>query len=133
MMEENFGLHSGIENQIDKIVEYEDTAAHYGSGLVEVFATPAMIALMEKTALESVNKLLPDGYSTVGISVNITHVKATLKGKKVNCLSHLKAVDDKKLIFSLIARDEDGIIGTGTHERFIIHMESFMNKLNLNK
>lgn len=132
-MEENFGLHSGIENQIEKLVEYEDTAAHYGSGLVEVFATPAMIALMEKTALESVKELLPEGYSTVGISVNITHVKATPKGQIVKCLSHLKAVDDKKLTFSLIARDNDGIIGTGTHERFIIHIESFMNKLNLNK
>ena len=128
-MEFNFKINTGLELTLEKIVEYDDTAAKYGSGLVEVFATPAMIALMENTALQSVSPYLPEGFSTVGIAVNITHIKATPIGMKVNCTAHLKAIDDRKLIFSLIARDEEGIIGTGTHERFIIDAEKFMQKI----
>lgn len=110
-------------------VEFKDTAKAYGSGLVEVFATPAMIALMENTAHTSVNDFLPEGFATVGTYLNIEHSKATPLGKKVWCKSVLESQDGRKLFFSVTAYDETGIIGKGTHERFIINIENFMEKL----
>ena len=122
-------LITGIKGEIHTIVTKEQTAAAYGSGLVEVFATPAMIALMEKTCLESVREYLPDGFSTVGIEVYVKHLKATLVGKKVYCNSVLQKIDGNKLSFSVEAFDKDGKIGAGTHSRFVIDIISFMEKL----
>ena len=76
-------IKTGLTHEIEKRVSSEDSATAFGSGMVEVFATPAMIALMEKTSLECVNRLLPDGFSTVGTEVNIQHLKATAIGKTV--------------------------------------------------
>lgn len=119
----------GISNELTQEVAYEDTAASYESGLVEVFATPAMIKLMEKTCMLSVAEYLPEGQTTVGTIVNIKHVKATLKGKRVNCISNLTEIDRRRLVFEVEARDENGVIGLGVHERFIIDMDKFMKEL----
>ena len=110
-------------------VGHEHTAARYGSGLVEVFATPAMIALMEKTCLQSVLPFLPEGQGTVGTKVDIVHSKATPVGMRVVCESQLVEVDRRRLVFELVARDEQGEIGKGRHERFIIDTKQFMAKL----
>jgi len=123
-------INKGIKGYKEQEVAYKDTAKAYESGLVEVFATPAMIALMENTAYSSVNNFLPEGFATVGTSVNIEHLKATPLGEKVWCESVLESYQDKKLTFSVTAYDETGIIGKGTHERFIINAEKFMEKLN---
>lgn len=125
---ENIQLSTGIQGKTELVVEQSQTAAEYGSGLVEVFATPAMIAMMEKTCLESVTPHLSDAYSTVGTKVNISHTKATPKGMKVICESELIEIDRKRLVFKVSARDEEGQIGEGTHERFIIDKEKFMQK-----
>ena len=117
----------------EKIVNYEDTAAHYGSGLVEVFATPAMIALMENAAMHAALKDLPEGFNTVGTAVNIVHSKATPKGMKVSAKATLIKIDGKRLVFDVIANDEQGEIGRGTHERFIIDTAKFMQKLTASK
>lgn len=119
----------GIKGKQEEKVAYENTAVAYGSGLVEVYATPAMIAFMEKTCLESVSAFLPDAYSSVGMKVSVKHVKATPKGQSVRCESELIAVDRRKLSFSVKAWDEDGLIGEGTHDRFIIDMKKFMQKM----
>lgn len=111
------------------VVEYDNTAAKYGSGLVEVFATPAMVALMEKTCLRSVLSYLPEGYGTVGVKVDVVHSKATPIGMRVTCESKLVEVDRRRLVFELVARDEKGEIGKGRHERFIIDTKKFMEKL----
>lgn len=110
------------------VVEHKDTAAVYGSGSLEVFATPAMIALMEKTCLESVNSKIGEGNTTVGISVNIKHLKASPVGALIHCDSKLIEVDRKRLVFEVQCFDGDTLIGEGTHERFVVDSEKFMNK-----
>lgn len=125
----NFNLKQGIKGYKEMMVVYEATAAHFGSGLVEVFATPAMVALMEGTSQFSIQPLLPDGYITVGTEVNIKHLKATCKDKKVWCESELIHVEGRKLTFRVDAWDEGGKIGTGTHKRFIVNAQAFMENL----
>lgn len=121
-------LKIGTEGYLEKIVEYKDTAISYGSGLIEVFATPAMIGLMEMTAQHSVQGLLPEGYTTVGTEVNIKHIKASPIGAKVFAKTTLLEIDGKKLIFEVAAFDTKAQIGLGTHTRFIVHKEGFMEK-----
>ncbi len=122
-------IKSGLYKEIQKTVEMKDTAAAYGSGLVEVFATPAMIALMENTAMQAVMNDLPEGYNTVGSEVNVLHLKATPVGGKVTCSAKLVEVKDRKLFFEVEAKDEEGRIGLGNHTRVIINTERFMAKL----
>ena len=130
-MEINLSIGSSYISE--KIVNYEDTAAHYGSGLVEVFATPAMIALMENAAMHAALKDLPEGFNTVGTAVNIVHSKATPKGMKVSAKATLIKIDGKRLVFEIVAHDEQGEIGRGTHERYIIDTAKFMQKLTASK
>jgi len=120
---------TGVKGKEEMVVSFEDTAARYGSGLVEVFATPALVALMEKTCLTSVLPYLADGHGTVGVKVDIVHSKATPIGMKVTCESTLMEVDRRRLVFELVAVDEKGEIGRGRHERFIIDTRKFMEKL----
>ena len=122
-------LEAGITHTEKKKVENNDTAAQYGSGMIEVFATPAMIALMENTALKTVLPYLPDGYDTVGFEVNIRHLKPTHLGQTVECEALLTEVHEKKLVFEVVARDEGGVIGKGSHIRYIINKEKFMSNL----
>ncbi len=124
-----FNLQEGTKAYREMIVEHEATAARFGSGLVEVFATPAMVALMEGTSQFSIQHHLPEGYITVGTEVNIKHLKATPKGKKVWCESELIQIEGRKLTFRVDAWDDQGKIGTGTHQRFIVHQETFMKRL----
>lgn len=110
------------------VVEHKDTAAVYGSGSLEVFATPAMIALMEKTCLESVNDKIGAGNTTVGISVNIKHLKASPIGATIRCESNLIEVDRRRLVFEVKCSDGETLIGEGIHERFVVDSEKFMEK-----
>ncbi len=116
----------GMSFEMQQTVEFKDTAKAYGSGLVEVFATPAMIALMEKTALNVVHHALEEGQNTVGTEVNVKHVKATPVGMQVYCNATLVAKDGPKLTFEVEAKDDQGLIGKGTHKRYIIDEAAFM-------
>lgn len=122
-------LKPGLRHQKEELVTFEKTAASVGSGLVEVYATPAMIAFMENTSSEMVAAYLPDGDNTVGSEVNIVHVKPTAVGKKVYCESIITEVEGRKISFKVRAWDEQGEIGNGTHTRFIINTERFMQKV----
>ena len=126
----DFNLKTGISFTSNQKVSYADTAAKYGSGLVEVFATPAMIALMENASLKTVLPYLGDEHNTVGFEVNVKHLKPTPVGMKVECTATLIEIDGKKLVFKLVANDEEGKIGEGTHTRYIINAKKFMDKLN---
>jgi predicted thioesterase len=123
-----FQIEKGIKHTEEKVVHYKDTAANYGSGLVEVFATPAMIALMENTALKTVQPYLPEKYNTVGFELNIRHLKPTPIGETVKCTATLTKSEGKKLVFHVQAEDKDGKIGEGTHIRYIINTDKFMQQ-----
>lgn len=123
-------LEIGIKNRKSTEVTLQNTAVSVGSGTLEVFATPAMCALMEATAAESVETLVDEGCTTVGTRLNITHVSATPVGMSVHCESELTAIEGRKLMFKVTAFDEKGIIGEGEHDRFIINAEKFMTKTN---
>ncbi|HQP03110.1 MAG: dihydrolipoamide acyltransferase [Bacteroidales bacterium] len=120
---------TGIAGYCEKIAEPADSASRYGSGLVDVFSTPALVAFVEKTCMLSVNENLPEGYSTVGVRIELTHEKATPIGKMVYCNSTVSNIDGKKIRFEVVACDEKGIIGRGYHDRYIIEVSSFMAKL----
>lgn len=122
-------LKEGISSLIETAVTDNDIASKYGSGAIDVYATPAMIALMENTSKTCVDLHLPCGYTTVGVEVNVKHMKATRVGVKVRCQATLYKIDRKKLFFNVEAWDESGKIGEGTHTRYIINAEEFMNKL----
>lgn len=107
-----------------------NSAAAMKSGSLAVFATPAMCALMEEAACAAVNAQLEAGSGTVGISLNITHDRATKLGDTVTATAKLTAVDGRKLTFDVSAEDSKGVIGKGTHERFVINNEKFMTKVN---
>jgi fluoroacetyl-CoA thioesterase len=121
-------LKPGLTYTIKKKVTHHDTAAFYGSGLHEVFSTPAMIALMEGTSLKAVEKCLENGEGTVGTEVNVKHLKSTPVGMEVTCTSVLIKVDDRRLTFSVEAFNDTEKIGEGTHERFIIDDNRFREK-----
>lgn len=126
-------LKEGVKGTQEIMVTEENTAKVMGSGALDVFATPAMIALMEKTAWTSVAEGLDEGCGTVGISLNVAHSAPTPLGMKVTCESELTRIDGRKLTFYVKAYDEKGVIGEGTHERFIIQNEKFQKKANMKK
>lgn len=123
-------MNTGIQGKQEIVVTDELTAAHIGSGLVRVFATPMMIALMEKTCTESVEPFLEEGQGTVGTQVNVSHCSATPVGMKVLCQSELIEIDRRRLVFKVTASDERGLIGEGTHERFVIDSAKFQAKID---
>lgn len=123
-------LVEGLKGQQEIIVTEEVTAQQVGSGTLPVFATPAMVSLMENTAYKSVAEYLEEGCGTVGTLMNVSHVAATPVGMKVTCETELIKVDGRALTFSVKAYDEAGLIGEGTHNRFIIMEEKFLAKTN---
>ena len=121
-------LKTGLKGRAEVAVTHENTAAVVGSGALEVFATPAMVALMEKAALESVQPYLEEGQGTVGTRLEISHLAATPVGMTVRAESELIEVDRRKLVFIVTAWAGDEKIGEGTHQRFIVNNESFLAK-----
>ncbi|WP_078697208.1 thioesterase family protein [Caloramator quimbayensis] len=120
----------GLNSSFETDVKNEHLASRYGSGLVDVLATPAMIALMECTAKNAVDLHLPVGYTTVGTKVDIAHIAATPLGMKVTINAELIKIEGKKLVFKVEAFDEVEKIGEGIHERYVINSDKFMDKIN---
>ena len=120
----------GIEGRIEQTVDPAQSAAAIGSGLVDVFATPMMIALMERTCNESVVPYLDEGLTTVGTHIDISHTAATPIGMKVRCIATLIGQDKRNLKFKVEAYDEVSLIATGEHSRFIVNYDKFMDKAN---
>lgn len=118
----------GTKGHLEQMVTEEVTADRIGSGLVKVFATPMMIALIEKTCNESVVPQLEAGQGTVGTLINVSHCAATPVGMKVWCDSELVEIDRRRLVFNVKAYDGCGLIGEGVHERFVIDSQKFQRK-----
>ena len=121
-------LQTGIKGRREATVLESQTASHIDSGNVRGFATAMMIAMMEKTCLESVKPFLEEGQDTVGTYVDVSHCSATPVGMDVWCESTLVEIDRRRLRFKVAAYDSVGLIGEGYHERFIINVEKFLSK-----
>lgn len=129
-MEFNFKEGSSIVKE-SKVTENE-TALQMGSGDLEVYATPAMIALMENVAKSLVIDALPAGYTTVGIEMNVKHIKSSPVGAAIKCKTVLIKAEGKKLFFDVEASDEKGTIGKGSHIRYVVNVDDFMDRTKNN-
>ena len=126
-------INVGSKGRAEAVVVEANTAAAVGSGLLPVFATPCMIALMENAAVNAVQSGLEEGQGTVGTHLDVSHDAATPLGMKVWAEAELTAVDGRKLTFTVTAYDEAGPIGKGEHQRFIIQNDRFLAKAESKK
>ena len=123
-------LAAGLTAVQTETVTKDKTAGVVGSGEVEVYATPAMITLMESVSHSCVKEFLEEGQSTVGSAIAVKHISATPLGMTVTAECTLVEIDNKRLVFEVKAFDAAGLIGEGSHERFIINKERFIERAN---
>lgn len=122
-------LEKGLTAVSRTTVTPQNTAAAMGSGDMPVFATPAMVALMENAAMLAVAGALPEGATTVGAEMNVTHIKPSGLGTEVIASAVVTEVDERKITFTAGARDAEGLIGEGTHVRFVVDRARFLAKV----
>ena len=118
----------GLRGEATAVVTAENTAAAAGSGSLQVFGTPYMIALMEQAACNALSPFLEEGQSSVGTRLNVSHDAATPVGMEVRAVAEVTAVDGRRITFRVTASDTAGQIGQGEHERCIIRTESFLQR-----
>lgn len=119
----------GMKGDTAILVEREDTALEVGSGSLLVFATPCMVALMEGAACEAIAAAMPEEKTSVGISLDISHIAATPVGMEVRAEAEVTQVDGNTVTFQVTAYDEAGKIGEGTHKRAIVTAQRFLDKV----
>lgn len=124
-----FNIEIGKTFETIKKVEPRDSAQAHGSGSLEVFATPAMIALMEHCSMMCIADSLLEGWGSVGVEVCAQHLKASPIGAQIRCRAVVTEADGRKVVFSVEAFEGDALIGSGTHTRVIINNQQFMEKL----
>ena len=122
-------LHPGLKGTVEIVVGEEHTAPHVGSGRVRVLATPVMVNLMEAAALQAAERFMPPGFQTVGTHLDVRHFAATPVGMKVRAHAELVKVEGRTLTFRLRADDEREPVGEGLHERLIINVERFDQRM----
>lgn len=118
----------GMKGTVSSFVEREDTAYEVGSGSLLVYATPCMVALMEGAACDAISAALPEDKTSVGIELSISHLAATPVGMDVTAEAEVTAVEGNIIIFRVIASDESGKIGEGTHKRALVSTQRFLDK-----
>lgn len=118
----------GAQGEKRERVTEENTAIRFGSGSIAVYATPAMVGLMEGAAMQAIEGQLPEGASTVGIELRVRHTAATPVGMAVRATAELMEIDGRRLVFAVKAFDEKEEIGSGVHERFVVNVERFLQK-----
>jgi predicted thioesterase len=118
-------LRPGLTGSAELVVGDEHTAPRVGSGAIRVLATPVMINLIEAAALAAVEHLLPPGHQSLGTVLHVRHIAATPVGMRVKATATLERVDGRTLHFRVEARDERELIGDGTHERVVVNVAKF--------
>jgi len=118
-------LKAGLRGNAELVVGDEHTAPRVGSGRVRVLATPVMINLIEAAALEAVERLLPPGHQSLGTVLNVRHIAATPVGMRVTAMAQVLEVEGRTIRFRVEARDERELIGDGTHERVVVNVAKF--------
>ena len=118
----------GMKGEVATDVEKADTALEVGSGSLLVYATPCMVALMEGAACEALDGAIPEGKTSVGTELNIKHISATPVGMAVRAEAEVIAVEGPIVTFHVVAHDECGVIGEGTHVRAIISEQRFLDR-----
>ncbi|MCM1040985.1 MAG: thioesterase family protein [Bacteroides sp.] len=126
-------IQQGLTATVHKTVEPQDLACVHGSGSLEVYATPAMAALMERTACVLLEPYMEQGETTVGVALDLKHLKADLCGMKLSCTATLAGVEGRKTVFDIEVRDALSVVGTARHERFSVMAEPFMQKAEENR
>jgi fluoroacetyl-CoA thioesterase len=116
---------SGLRGEASLVVGEEHTAPSIGSGKVRVLATPVMINLVEAAALAAVERLLPAGYQSLGTHLDVHHVAATPVGMKVRACAEVVRIEGRTISFNVKAEDEKDLIGHGTHERMVVNVAKF--------
>ncbi len=119
----------GEKIELKTRVKDTDTARVYGSGLLDVYSTPAMVALMEKASMELVQPFLEEGFGTVGISLDIRHMKAVPVGEEIKCISIFTGREGNQLTFKVKVLRETDTVGEGIHKRYIIDEKRFLSKI----
>lgn len=119
----------GLSAELERVVTDDDTASRWGSGLVPVFSTPALVGLMESAAVEALTGCLPPGQTTVGGHIAVRHLAATPIGMRVRARAELVAVEGRRLAFKVRAWDAVELIGEADHDRFIIDEARFLAKV----
>ncbi len=118
-------LKPGLKGRAELVVGEEHTAPRVGSGRVHVLATPVMINLFEAAALDAIERLLPAGRQSLGTVLNVRHVAATPVGMRVSATAEVTGVEGRTIRFRVEARDEKDLIGDGTHERVVVNVAKF--------
>jgi fluoroacetyl-CoA thioesterase len=119
----------GLVAELDHIVTDADTASRWGSGLVPVFSTPALVGLMESAAVKALGGSMAPGQTTVGTHMDVRHLAATPVGMQVHARAELTEVEGRKLVFKIQAWDAQELIGEATHERFVVDEARFLNRI----
>jgi predicted thioesterase len=116
---------AGLSGSAELVVGEQHTAPRIGSGKVRVLATPVMINLIEAAALAAVEHLLPEGYQSLGTHLDVHHVAATPVGMRVRATAEVVKTENRTVYFRVEARDEKDLIGHGTHERVVVNVAKF--------
>jgi predicted thioesterase len=124
-------LKPGLHGRAELRVGEEHTAPRVGSGRVHVLATPVMINLIEAAALDAVERLLPPGRQSLGTLLNVRHIAATPVGMRVTASAEVLAIEGRTIRFRVEARDEKELIGDGTHERVVVNVAKFDERVQL--
>ena len=122
-------IHPGMSEEETYLVEEEYSAIHVGSGSLRVLATPWMIAFMERVARKFITGLLPEGYSSVGVRVDVQHLAPSPVGSRVTARAEVVSVEGSKVFFKVEARDEQELIGAGSHQRVVIDEARFLRRV----
>ena len=118
-------LRPGMRGEASLTVGEEHTAPRVGSGAIHVLATPVMINLIEAAALAAVEHLLPEGYQSLGTVLNVRHIAATPVGMRLRATAEVLGVEGRTIRFRVEARDEKELVGDGTHERVVVNVAKF--------